>query len=62
MKSVFLFSHQDDEYGIYHTLLRQVDKRQDIRCVYLTDGGIKSKQRNKESLKVLLKFANNVQQ
>lgn len=56
MKSVFLFSHQDDEYGIYHTLLRQVDKRKDIRCVYLTDGGIKSKQRNKESLKVLLKL------
>ncbi len=52
MTSIFLFAHQDDEYGIYTMLLNSVSKGENVICVYFTDGG-KPKQRNSESLKIM---------
>lgn len=54
--SVFLFPHQDDEFGIFQVLSNEVRKGCDVRCIYLTDGGFKADKRNKESLNVLKKI------
>ena len=57
MYSIFLFAHQDDEYGVYHSLLNKINKSNDnVLCLYLTNGGNASKYRNKESLRVLSKL------
>ena len=54
--NIFLFPHQDDEFGVYYALSKEINKGRDIWCVYLTDGGSKAKQRNEESLRVLKKI------
>ncbi|MBK8870040.1 MAG: PIG-L family deacetylase [Elusimicrobia bacterium] len=56
--SLFMFAHQDDEYGVFPYLER---KNFDGKCiiVYLTDGGkgrISPSQRNNESMRVLNSF------
>lgn len=53
MRSVFLFAHQDDEYGIYAALHRHVCQGDSVHCAYLTDGGPLAQRRRQESLTVL---------
>ena len=54
--NIFLFPHQDDEIGVFNELSNKIFNREDVWCVYLTDGGVKAEQRNKESLRVLKKI------
>jgi hypothetical protein len=51
--AVFLFAHQDDEYGVFHAISSEIEIGREVWCLYLTDGGDKSELRNIESLKVL---------
>ncbi len=52
--ALFLFAHQDDEFGVYHVLDECRRRGQRAVCAYLTRGarGI-GEQRNEESLAVL---------
>lgn len=57
--SLFLFAHQDDEFGIFQKIVEEQKAGQVIYCAYLTDGafrGAPSKKRNLESLAVLAKL------
>lgn len=38
-RSLFLFAHQDDEYGAAPWLLDELESGADVACLYLTDGG-----------------------
>lgn len=54
--ALFLFAHQDDEFGIYQQIIEEQQMGNRVFCAYFTDGnfkGIGSKRRNKESLLVL---------
>jgi hypothetical protein len=54
--NLFLFPHQDDEYGVYPELQKLVTKNQAVNIVYLTSGtldGSPSARRNLESMRVL---------
>lgn len=54
--ALFLFAHQDDEYGVYHELERCRQRGLRVRCAYLTDGaasGVSAATRNAESVAVL---------
>lgn len=53
---MFLFAHQDDEFGIFEKVLAEINSGRELFCAYLTDGGKFSRQRNQESLKVLGKL------
>lgn len=50
---VFIFAHQDDEFGIFSLIEEAVRETSEVWCVYLTDGGEKHVQREKESRNVL---------
>lgn len=52
---VFLFAHQDDEFGVFPLIDFLVRRGMPIRCLYLTDGGarVAAGVRNRESLRVL---------
>jgi LmbE family N-acetylglucosaminyl deacetylase len=53
---LFLFPHQDDEFGVFHLLDEQVKRGYRVVCVYLTDGvagTATARQRNAESSRVL---------
>lgn len=52
MTSLFVFAHQDDDYGIFHGIAES-SRKGSTYCIYLTDGGRISERRNKESLNVL---------
>lgn len=61
---IFIFSHQDDEFGLFNVIEEATKKQNNVIVVYLTSG-LKTKnqnsknkelQRDKESLKVLLKL------
>ncbi len=55
MASLFVFAHQDDDYGVFHCVAE--DARKDsVHCIYLTDGGIARERRNRESLDVLARL------
>ena len=57
--NIFLFAHQDDEYGVYALLELLVARGEAIKVIYLTSGtldGRKSEQRNRESVRVLSKL------
>lgn len=56
MISVFLFAHQDDEFGIFQNIIEEQRRGCRIVCAYLTDGGASSLRRNQESLVVLRKL------
>lgn len=56
MTSIFLFAHQDDEFGIFQNIIEDQRKGRQIVCAYLTDGGASSIRRNQESLAVLKKM------
>jgi LmbE family N-acetylglucosaminyl deacetylase len=54
--SVFIFAHQDDEFGIYAELVRLINKRTKVIIIYLTSGSLDGKKRpdrESESLTVL---------
>lgn len=36
--SIFLMAHQDDEFGIFHQIERELAADRLVRCVYVTDG------------------------
>jgi LmbE family N-acetylglucosaminyl deacetylase len=38
-RSLFLFAHQDDEYGAAPWILDELASGADVACLYLTDGG-----------------------
>lgn len=54
--ALFLFAHQDDEFGVYYQILRELRSGRRVLCAYLTNGawkGIGSQVRNLESIHVL---------
>lgn len=51
--AVFVFPHQDDEFGVLHAITSEIHANREVWCVYFTDGGPKAKQRNRESLRAL---------
>jgi LmbE family N-acetylglucosaminyl deacetylase len=54
--ALFLFAHQDDEFGVFQKIIDEQRSGRRVVCVYLTDGvfeGKSSLQRNRESLAVL---------
>jgi len=60
----FIFCHQDDEFGLFNVIEKATKKQKNVFVIYLTSG-LKTKnqnsknkqlQRDKESLKVLLKL------
>ena len=53
MNTVFLFAHQDDEYGVFPALHEHRRRGDAVHCVYLTDGGPQAQRRCRESLAVL---------
>lgn len=53
MTTVFLFAHQDDEYGIYPKIHEHCLCGDAVYCAYLTDGGPQAHRRSQESRAVL---------
>ena len=56
MTTVFLFAHQDDEFGVFHEIASTLSRGERAVCVYLTNGAWKTvtpERRNAESSKVL---------
>ena len=56
MKYLFIFSHQDDEFGVFWEISKLTNNDQEVSVVYLTSGnrkGDENKIRNAESVKVL---------
>ncbi|MBQ9405165.1 MAG: PIG-L family deacetylase [Desulfovibrio sp.] len=53
MNVLFLFAHQDDEYGIFARLHEHCRRGDNVCCAYLTDGGPLARVRKQESLAVL---------
>src|SRR5471032_3223514 len=52
--ALFLFAHQDDEFGVFHAIEQCLRRGLRVRCAYLTHGAHGSAaQRNAESLRVL---------
>lgn len=57
MSTVFLFPHQDDEFGCFLFLANELEQKKKVHCVFLTSGkGSQGQQRNDESLHVLIKL------
>lgn len=58
--ALFLFAHQDDEFGIFQKILDERQKGHRVCCAYLTDGGVSNRgatqRRDNESLSVLMKL------
>jgi LmbE family N-acetylglucosaminyl deacetylase len=57
--NLFLFAHQDDEYGVYPVLEQLVARGEAIEVIYLTSGtldGRRSERRNRESSGVLARI------
>lgn len=57
--ALFLFAHQDDEFGIFQKIIDERNKGREIHCAYFTNGdfgGVSPFRRNQESLNVLLKL------
>jgi hypothetical protein len=54
--ALFIFAHQDDEYGAFQAILDETRNGSSVHCAYLTDGsygGCSPVRRNQESLRVL---------
>ena len=54
--ALFLFAHQDDEFGVFQKILDEHRQGRRVFCAYLTDGvvaGKSSARRNSEALAVL---------
>lgn len=57
--ALFLFAHQDDEFGVFQKIMDERQQGRRVCCAYLTDGGfggVPPVRRNQESLAVLNKF------
>lgn len=57
--SVFLLAHQDDEYGVFESMLREREEGTRVQVAYLTTGvprGGAPEVRNEESLRVLARL------
>lgn len=57
--AVFLFAHQDDEFGVFHRIEQCIRNGQRVHCAFLTDGAYRrasAEQRNRESLAVLMRL------
>lgn len=55
--ALFLFAHQDDEFGVFHTIEACVRAGRRVACAYLTRApGALAQQRNTESLRVLARL------
>lgn len=53
---LFLFAHQDDEFGVFQAIVDEMRAGNQVFCAYLTNGaanGVSSERRNAESLAVL---------
>ena len=50
---LFLFAHQDDEYGVFFEIKKHCVQGEQVFVIYLTDGGKKSAVRCQESVRVL---------
>jgi len=54
--ALFLFAHQDDEFGVFAAIEHELRLQRRVVCVYMTDGGfggVAPARRNAESLDVL---------
>lgn len=59
---LFLFAHQDDEFGVFHAMDECRRQGRKVACAYLTRGvGGVGERRNEESLRVLGKLGVSVQ-
>ncbi|HLX52986.1 MAG TPA: PIG-L family deacetylase [Aquella sp.] len=59
MTNIFLFAHQDDEFGVFAEIARLLALKQNVIIVYLTSGnpyGTINGLRNRESVRVLSKL------
>lgn len=57
--ALFLFAHQDDEFGVFQKIVDEVEAGSQVCCAYLTNGNfnqVSSARRNRESLAVLTKL------
>lgn len=57
--ALFLFAHQDDEFGVFQKIMDEQRNGRRVFCAYLTDGAFEGKsslRRNRESLAVLTKL------
>jgi LmbE family N-acetylglucosaminyl deacetylase len=57
--ALFLFAHQDDEFGVYQRILDARRRGLRVACAYLTDGaagGVTANRRNAESRAVLARL------
>ena len=57
--ALFLFAHQDDEFGVFQLIIDEQRNGRRVFCAYLTDGaspGASSLRRNRESLAVLTRL------
>ena len=57
--ALFLFAHQDDEFGVFQKIMDERQQGHRVCCAYLTDGGfggVSPVRRNQESLAVLQKL------
>jgi LmbE family N-acetylglucosaminyl deacetylase len=57
--ALFLFAHQDDEFGVYQRILDARRRGLHVACAYLTDGatgGVTAGRRNAESRAVLARL------
>ncbi|WP_348694568.1 PIG-L family deacetylase [Duganella fentianensis] len=56
-RALFLFAHQDDEYGVYAAIADCVQRGLAVQCAYFTcAAGALAQQRNQESLAVLARL------
>ncbi len=56
MTTLFLFAHQDDEFGVFHEIRQTLVRGERAVCIYLTDGGggkATPEARNAESTRAL---------
>jgi LmbE family N-acetylglucosaminyl deacetylase len=57
--ALFLFAHQDDEFGVFEKIIQERNKGRRVSCAYLTDGafgGAAPERRNAESRTVLMQL------
>jgi len=57
--ALFIFAHQDDEFGVFQKIMDEQRNGRRVFCAYLTDGafeGSSSLRRNRESLAILTKL------
>ena len=58
MDVLFIFAHQDDEYGALPWIVKELRDGNSVSCIYLTDGGSRTapEVRDRESIAVLMRL------